>query len=97
VSKYSGLDTLLLKVENAFNAYLEAHNGNFYTTTFIIEMNQFLSELPHEIVKHYYWNRPSYQQKPSLHLITINKIVKFLTQEKKYKVIQPCNLDTFLI
>ncbi|MFX1552222.1 MAG: hypothetical protein ACFFB9_17885 [Promethearchaeota archaeon] len=97
MSKYSGLEAILNKIETYFNKYLETHNGKFYTTTFIINMNEFLSNLPQEMIHRYYWKRFNSQRKPSLHLVNINRIVKFLVEENKYKVIKPENLDAFFI
>ncbi|MFX0143964.1 MAG: hypothetical protein ACFE9C_07795 [Candidatus Hodarchaeota archaeon] len=97
MSKHSGLEVILNKIETVFNRYLETHNGNFYTTNFIIKMNEFLSHLPQEMIHRYFWKRFNSLRKPSLHLVNINMIVKFQVEENKYKVIKPENLDTFLI
>ncbi|MFW9971108.1 MAG: hypothetical protein ACFFDF_13015 [Candidatus Odinarchaeota archaeon] len=97
VSKNSGLESILNNIETAFNKYIENYNGNFYTTNFIIEMNEFLSQLPQEMINQYYWKRFESQKKPSLYLTSINRIVKFFEYEDRYRVIKPDNLDTFLI
>lgn len=90
------LELELSKIENRFNEYVEKYNVCFYTTIFILKMNEFLSGFPKKVIKQYHWKRYGSHQKPSLYLQNINRIVKFHKKENKYKVIRPHNLDTFL-